>query len=230
MEFYSNTKILIIEDEPKVQALIRQGLEEIGFIADAADNGLTGLEKAETGEFDVIIIDLLLPQIHGLDICRQIRKKYPKVKILMLTALGTLDDKLRGFESGADDYLVKPFDFPELVARIKSLLKRNQDIQGQEILQIADLSMNITGKTVTRAGKNIELTAKEFHLLEYLLRNQGRVVSKAEIADKIWDISFETGTNVIEVYVNFLRKKIEKGFDKKLIYTLIGMGYVIKDV
>jgi two-component system, OmpR family, copper resistance phosphate regulon response regulator CusR len=230
MEFYSNTKILIIEDEPKVQALIRQGLEEIGFIADAADNGLTGLEKAETGEFDVIIIDLLLPQIHGLDICRQIRKKYPKVKILMLTALGTLDDKLRGFESGADDYLVKPFDFPELVARIKSLLKRNQDIQGQEILQIADLSMNITGKTVTRAGKNIELTAKEFHLLEYLLRNQGRVVSKAEIADKIWDISFETGTNVIEVYVNFLRKKIEKGFDKRLIYTLIGMGYVIKDV
>ncbi len=230
MDFYKNVSVLIIEDEPKVLAFIRQGLNELGFRTQVAQKGLEGLEKAESDDFDVIIIDLLLPQMHGLDVCRHIRKKKPKTKILMLTALGTLDDKLRGFESGADDYLVKPFDFPELVARIKSLLRRSVESENQNILQISDMTMNLNSKEVVRGGKKIDLTAKEFMLLEYLIRNQGRVVSKVEIAEKIWDAKFDSRTNVIEVYINFLRKKIDRGFEKKLIYTLIGMGYVLREI
>jgi DNA-binding response OmpR family regulator len=167
--------------------------------------------------------------MNGLDLCKKLREEGIKTPILMLTALGTTDDKVTGLETGADDYLVKPFEFKELVARIRALSKRYTDnVQLPKTLKVADLEMNLDEKSVKRGGKYIDLTAKEFSLLEFLLRNKNRVVSRAEISEKVWDIHFDTGTNVIDVYVNFLRKKVDKEFDRKLIQTMVGMGYVIK--
>ena len=226
--------VLIIEDEPKVAMFIKQGLDELGFIAEIAYDGLYGKKLFTAKQYDIIILDVIIPHISGIQLCKEIRQKDPDIKILMLTALDSLDDKLEGFSAGADDYLVKPFDFPELVARINSLLKRQKKIEDDdnikdEILTALDLKVNIGTKSVTRAGKEIILTAKEFALLELLLRNKNRVLSKVDIAEKIWNINFDTGTNVIEVYINFLRRKIDKDFPQKLIYTLIGMGYALKD-
>jgi DNA-binding response OmpR family regulator len=167
--------------------------------------------------------------MNGLEVCKKLREEGIKTPILMLTAMGTTDDKVTGLESGADDYLVKPFEFKELVARLRALSKRFTDsMQTPKVLKVADLEMNLDQKSVKRAGKSIDLTAKEFALLEFLLRNKNKVVSRAEISEKVWDIHFDTGTNVIDVYVNFLRKKIDKEFDKKLIQTMVGMGYIIK--
>jgi DNA-binding response OmpR family regulator len=167
--------------------------------------------------------------MNGLEVCRKLREEGIKTPILMLTALGTTDDKVTGLESGADDYMVKPFEFKEFVARLRALSKRFTDsMQQPKLLKVADLEMNLDEKSVKRSGKTIDLTAKEFSLLEFLLRNKNKVVSRAEISEKVWDIHFDTGTNVIDVYVNFLRKKIDKEFDKKLIQTMVGMGYVIK--
>jgi len=224
-----NINVLVVEDERKVSSFIKQGLEEIGCIVDVANDGLEGIDFIESGDYDVAIIDLLLPQIHGLEVCRQLRKNRPKTKILILSALSTLDNKLLGFEYGADDYLVKPFEFLELIARLKSLMRRDDSSRMSDVLQISDLIVNVSNKTVFRRGVKIDLTAKEFQLLELLMRNKGRVMSKAEIAEKVWDVSFDSGTNVIEVYINFLRKKIDRGYDPKLIHTLIGMGYIMKE-
>jgi DNA-binding response OmpR family regulator len=222
-------KILIVEDEPKVAAFIQLGLEENNYSAKVAADGEEGKKMALNQLFDLIILDVNLPKINGIELCKIIRENNIKTPILMLTALGSTDDKVSGFESGADDYLVKPFEFRELLARVKALIKRSAPVNGESILKIEDLELNTESKIVKRANKKIDLTAKEFSLLEYLLKNKDRVVSRKEIADKVWDIHFDTGTNVIDVYVNFLRKKIDKDFDKKIIQTQVGMGYVIRE-
>ncbi len=223
-------KILIIEDEPKVVAFLKKGLEEQGFEVSFAYDGQLGERLAMREDFDLIILDVILPQVNGIELCRRIREKNDQVPVLMLTALGTTEDKVSGFDAGADDYLVKPFEFRELLARIKALTKRSTAvIHSSHTLRVADLEIDLDRKNARRAGKTIELTAKEFSLLEYLMRNAGRVVSRADISEKVWDITFDTGTNVVDVYVNILRKKIEKGYDSKLIHTRIGMGYIFEE-
>lgn len=229
-----NLKILIVEDETGILQFIKQGLEENGFEIDFAYDGECGKKLALSKKYDVIVLDIIIPQLNGLELCKIIRKTDTTTKILMLTALGTLNDKLEGFEAGADDYLVKPFDFPELLARIKSLLKRTAQAiddskNADHIIKVADMELNTHNKRVKRGGKEIRLTAKEYALLELLALNKNRVLSKAEIAEKIWDITFDSGTNVIEVYINFLRKKIDNDFSVKLLHTLVGMGYTLKD-
>lgn len=222
-------KILVVEDEPKVASFIKQGLEEQAYEVTVAYDGFFGHKLASENYYDAIILDLMIPYMNGLDVCRKLREENVRTPILMLTALGTTDDKVAGLDSGADDYLVKPFEFKELLARVRALNKRFTDnLQQPKVLKIADLEMNLNDKSVKRAGRNIDLTAKEFSLLEFLLKNKNRVVSRAEISEKVWDIHFDTGTNVIDVYVNFLRKKIDKEFDTKLIHTMVGMGYILK--
>ncbi len=224
-------RILIVEDHVKMADSISKGLEENGFDTDVAYDGFIGKRLSDTNEYDLIILDINLPLLNGYELCTEIRKKDPQVPIIMLTALGSTEDKLLGFDKGADDYIVKPFEFRELLARTKALLKRAPSGKKREtILRVADLEMDTDSKTVKRGDTIIELTAKEFSLLEYLVRNSGKVISKSDIADKIWNINFDTGTNVIEVYVNFLRKKIDKNFPVKLIHTQIGMGYVLKEI
>ncbi|MEO8762371.1 MAG: response regulator [Bacteroidia bacterium] len=226
----NSERILIIEDEPKVALFIKQGLEEHGFKADIAYDGFTGKKKAISGIYGFIILDLNLPIMNGFEVCTEIRMQSDKIPILILTALGTKDDKLTGFDCGADDYLVKPFEFMELLARIKVFFKRiNQHKPTEKVLRVADLEINIETKTVTRNNSVIDLTIKEFSLLELLMRNEGTVISRAIIAEKIWDINFDTGTNVIDVYINFLRKKVDKDHANKLIHTNIGRGYVLKE-
>ncbi len=223
-------KILIVEDEPKLASYIQKGLEEQTYEVELAYDGIMGKRLALGNYFDVIIMDVNLPKMNGFDLATALRSEKVKTPILMLTALGTTEDKLDGFAAGADDYLVKPFEFRELLARIRALYKRSSEGPIKAgVLKIADLELNLDDKTVKRAGLKLELTAKEFSLLEYLIRNKGRVVSRVDIAEKVWEINFDTGTNVIDVYVNFLRKKIDKGFPVKLIHTVVGMGYIMKE-
>ncbi len=223
-------KILIVEDEPKVAGFIKRGLEEQSYEAEVAYDGQIGKKKAFANDYDLIILDINIPLLNGYELCKTIRTKNTRVPVLMLTAMGTTDDKLSGFDSGADDYLVKPFEFRELLARVKVLLKRTKGTEmSSNVLKVADLEMNLESKTVKRAEKKIDLTAKEFALLEYFIMNKGKVVSRAEIAEKIWEINFDTGTNIIDVYVNFLRKKMDRDFFPKLIHTQVGMGYILKE-
>ncbi|HEV7349598.1 response regulator transcription factor [Telluribacter sp.] len=223
-------KLLLIEDEPKTLQSLKQGLEENGFEVDVAYDGLIGLQIARRNAYQLIISDIIIPGMNGVELCRELRKMGNQTPILMLTALGTTDDKVTGFDAGADDYLVKPFEFKELMARVRALTKRGGNIsQTAQLLGFADLEVNLDAKTVHRSGVKIELTAREFNLLVYLIRNQGRVVSKAEIAEQVWEIDFDSGTNIIEVYVNYLRKKIDRDFPTKLIHTQFGMGYVLKN-
>ncbi len=222
--------ILIIEDEPKVAAFIKKGLETQSFAAVIAPNGQEGMQLAERQVFDLIILDLNLPDGNGLDLCQHLRVRQPHLPVLMLTALGTVADKLAGFDAGADDYLVKPFDFMELLARVKALLKRiTKETQPPQLLQVADLQLDLDEKIARRDGQRIELTAREFALLEYLMRNRGRVVSRVDIAEQVWDINFDTGTNIIDVYMNYVRNKVDKGFSTRLIHTVVGMGYILKE-
>lgn len=225
-----NKKILIVEDEVKVATFIKKGLQTQSFDAEIAESGSEAKKLFDENAFDLIILDIGLPDMSGLEVCEYIRAKNTKVPILMLTALGTVADKLSGFEVGTDDYMVKPFDFMELLVRVKALLKRTNEIeQPSEKLHESDLELDLKEKVARRDGKVVELTAKEFSLLEYLMINKGRVVSKVDIAEKVWDINFDTGTNFIEVYVNYLRNKIDKGFSNKLIHTIVGMGYMLKN-
>ncbi len=224
-------KILLVEDEKKIAAALKTGMEEQGYAVRIAYDGAMGEKLFNIYEFDLVILDINLPDINGYALSRMIRQKHRDIPILMLTALGTVDDKVEGFEAGADDYLVKPFAFKELLARIKSLLRRTvSGLPIGHVLRIADLEVNLDSKEVSRSGNKISLTAKEFQLLEYLIRNKNRVVSRADIAGKVWDIGFDTGTNVIDVYINFLRKKIDKDYPVKLIHTQIGMGYIMKEM
>lgn len=225
-----NKKILIVEDEVKVATFIKKGLQTQNFEAEVAETGIDAKMLFDEQNFELIILDIGLPDMNGLEFCEYVRTKNIKIPILMLTALGSVADKLSGFEVGTDDYMVKPFDFMELLVRVKALLKRTAEIeQPSERLQEADLELDLKEKVARRDGKVIELTAKEFSLLEYLMINKGRVVSKVDIAEKVWDINFDTGTNFIEVYVNYLRNKIDKGFSNKLIHTIVGMGYMLKN-
>ncbi|WP_420152448.1 response regulator [Siphonobacter sp.] len=223
-------KLLIIEDEPKTVQSIRQGLEENGFEVDIAYDGLIGKHLAKRNPYDLIVSDIIMPGLNGVELTRELRSEGVETPVLLLTALGGIDEKLMGFDAGADDYLVKPFEFAELLARIRVLTRRwNGSMPiASNILRYTDLEMNLDSKTVTRGEKKIELTAREFALLEFMLRNQGKVLSKAEIAEKVWDVNFDTGTNVIEVYINLLRKKVDKDFTTRLIHTQYGMGYVLK--
>jgi len=223
-------KVLIIEDEKKIAAALKTGLEEQGFYVMVAYDGAGGEKLFNNYHFDLVILDINLPDMNGFALSRIIRQKEAEMPILMLTALGTVEDKVEGFEAGADDYVVKPFAFKELLARIRSLLRRTiQGISLGNILRIADLEINLDSKEVRRSGNKISLTAKEFQLLEYLVRNKNKVVSRADIANRVWDIGFDTGTNVIDVYINFLRKKVDKDHSVKLIHTQIGMGYIMKE-
>jgi DNA-binding response OmpR family regulator len=224
-------QILVVEDDARVSELICRALREQGWQTVAAFDGEQGAEKAEQQNFDLVILDIILPKIDGVSLCKRLREQQQQLPIIMLTALGTTDDKLEGFDAGADDYLVKPFDMLELLARVRALLKRGkaQSSSSQaETLFFADLSMDMRSKCVNRAGKNIELTPKEFALLRYMLENAERVLSRSEIAEQVWGLSFDTGTNFIDVYINYLRKKIDRHFEPKLIHTKTGMGFVLR--
>lgn len=222
-------QILLVEDERKIADSLKKGLSEHGYQVQLAYDGLTGWQEFETGNFDLIILDINLPGIHGHELCRMIREK-SSVPVIMLTAMNAIGEKIEGFDAGADDYIVKPFDFKELLVRVRAVLKRSNKTAGSgKILKVSDLVMNLDSREVFRAGINISLTAKEFQLLEYLVKNKGKVVSRADIALSVWDIDFDTKTNVIDVYVNFLRKKLDRKSENKLIHTQVGYGYIIKD-
>lgn len=225
-----NPVILIVEDEPKVASFIKRGLEENSFEANVAYDGAIGKKMFEAREYDVIILDINLPVKNGIQLCNEIRQMNAQVPVLMLTAFGTTENKLEGFESGADDYLVKPFEFRELLARIRALLKRghSKEMTGS-VLRVADLELNIKSMEVKRGNKRIDLTPKEFTLLEFLMRNKGTVLSRVEIAERVWSINFDTGTNMIDVYINFLRKKVDRDSTVKLLHTQMGIGYVLKE-
>jgi two-component system copper resistance phosphate regulon response regulator CusR len=222
-------KILVVEDEQQVAAFIKQGLEEQSFQVDIAYDGSIGKRLALSREYDVILLDIIIPGINGFDLCRELKKEKPNVPILMLTTLGTTDDKVEGFDAGADDYLLKPFEFAELIARIRALTRR-PSLAGSaygSILRFEDLRLDTERKIARRSGKVIKLAAKEFKLLEFFMHNPNRVISRAELAEKVWDLKFETGTNVVEVYINMLRNKIDRDFEPKLIQTRIGLGYAL---
>jgi len=223
-------KILVIEDEERVAQLIKRGLEEHLYEVTVAYDGELGKKLALKNSFDLIITDIILPKVSGLDLCKEIRTVLPDTPIIMLTALGTTDDKVEGFDAGADDYLLKPFDLRELHVRIRALLKRNNGKSNSQgfILKYADLELNMHTKIVKRSNKEISLTPKELKLLEYMMQNPERVLSRTEIAEKVWETTFDTGTNFIDVYINYLRKKIDKDFDVKLIHTKPGLGFIFK--
>ncbi|QYN49501.1 response regulator transcription factor [Apibacter sp. ESL0432] len=220
--------ILLVEDDLRVSELIKKGLQEQGFTVTLAYDGLSVKNLFLCHDFDLIITDIILPEINGIALCKEIRMLKPELPIIMLTALGTTDDKIDGFDAGADDYLVKPFEMRELTARIKALLKRSSKNKLGFILKFCDLEMNLQTKIVKRSNKELNLTLKEFKLLEFLLQNQGRIISRTEIAEKVWNTHFDTGTNFIDVYINYLRKKVDKDFEKKLIHTRSGMGFILK--
>lgn len=224
------SRILIVEDEPKVAAFIQRGLEVNEYDTDVAYDGDIALRKFQATPFDAMVLDINIPSLNGFEVCRRVREVNQRMPILILSALGTTADKLHGFDLGADDFLVKPFEFEELLARIRALLKRaNNSSAESHTLRVADLELNVHTKRVSRGGKQIILTAKEFALLELLMREKGRVLSRSVIAEKVWDIHFDTGSNIIDLYIFYLRKKIDKDFDVKLIHTLHGMGYVLRE-
>jgi DNA-binding response OmpR family regulator len=224
-------KILLVEDEQKIADTLKLGLTENGYYVEVAYDGTIGWKLFETHSFNLIILDINLPGINGYELCRRIRVADPQVPFIMLTALSSLNDKIEGYDAGADDYIIKPFEFKELLMKLRALLKRtmNQHLPVGTTLTAADLEMNLDSKEVKRNGKIINLTAKEFQLLEFLLRNKNRVVSRADIAINVWDIDFDTNTNVIDVYINYVRNKVDKKFSQKLIQTQVGMGYILKE-
>jgi len=220
-------KILIVEDEHKTGDYLKQGLSEAGFVADLARDGVDGLHLALTGDYDLVVLDVMLPRLDGWQVLREIRQKGKHLPVLFLTARDQVEDRVKGLEFGADDYLVKPFAFSELLARVRALLRRGRTNE-PELLQVADLELDLLRRRVTRAGKRIDLTAKEFALLELLLRRQGEVLPRSLIASQVWDMNFDSDTNVIEVAVRRLRAKIDDDFEPKLIRTVRGMGYVLE--
>ncbi|HTA28002.1 MAG TPA: response regulator transcription factor [Bacteroidia bacterium] len=223
------TSILLVEDEPKMSAYVKMGLEENNYHIDVAMDGRTGADLALRNNYSAIVLDVNLPELNGYEVCRLIRQKKPRLPILMLSALNKIENKLEGFNTGTDDYLVKPFEFAELLARLKVLLTRTEQIvEKNKVLKVADLIMDLDSKMVKRGKNTVELTLKEFNLLQYLMQNKNKVVSRSELLEKIWGINFDTGTNVIDVYINFLRKKIDLPTHPKLIHTYIGMGYILK--
>ncbi|TGD79516.1 response regulator [Hymenobacter wooponensis] len=223
-------KLLLVEDEPKVASFVKKGFENEGYEIEVAYDGRVGLSLAQKQPYDLVILDVNLPYVNGFELCKIIKEQAPQQPVLMLTAMDSLDDKVTGFESGADDYLVKPFEFKELLLRARVLTRRHADGAAvKQVLRIADLELNLDSKAVTRAGQRVELTTKEYALLEYLLLNRGKIISRVDIAEKVWELNFDTNTNVIDVYVSYLRKKLDKGYAVKLIHTVVGMGYVLRE-
>lgn len=224
-------KILLVEDERKIADTLKMGLSEHGYHVEVAYDGLIGLRLFEAHSFNLVVLDINLPGMNGYDLCKKIRSDNAHIPIIMLTALSSLNDKIEGYDAGADDYIIKPFEFRELLMKIRVLLKRtmHQALPVGNMLRVDDLEMNLDSKEVKREGKRINLTAKEFQLLEYLMRNKNRVVSRADIAINVWDIDFDTNTNVIDVYINYIRNKVDKPFERKLIQTQVGMGYIVKE-
>ncbi len=221
-------RILVVEDEKKVAAFIAKGLREENYVVDVVYDGEEGVFMALENDYDLIVLDLMLPKLDGMEVLRRVRNNRNTVPVLILTAKDSVDDIVAGLEGGSDDYLTKPFDFAELLARIRALLRRSQD-QKITILKVADLTLNPLTREVKRGDKAIELTSKEYALLEYFMRNVNRVLSRTLINEHVWNYEFDPTTNVIDVYVNYLRKKIEQGHKKKLIYTVRGAGYIMKE-
>jgi heavy metal response regulator len=222
-------KILVVEDEKKVGAFIKKGLEEDSYIVELALDGDRGEELAVAQNFDLIILDILMPKKDGLTLLKELRAKQISTPVLMITAKGSVEDKVKGLDSGADDYLVKPFAIAELLARVRSLLRRGPAEKSTSLV-VGDLALDLVSHKARRGHKLIDLTAKEYTLLEYFMRNANRVLSRTIISEHIWNYNFDTGTNIIDVYINHLRNKIDGGFDKKLIHTVRGVGYMMKAV
>lgn len=225
--------ILVVEDEPKVSAFIKQGLEESGHEVQVAFDGKMGIRLASANKFDVILMDVIMPGMNGFEAVKIIRTELNlDIPVIMLSALDQSDDIIEGLDSGADDYLTKPFKFGELLARLRVVGRRkdNPEIKSSNVLKVADIEMNLDSKIVSRSGKEISLTAKEFILLEFFMKNKNKVLNRVEILENVWDINFDAGTNVVDVYVNYLRKKIDKEFEVKLIQTVVGMGYSLRDI
>lgn len=223
-------KLLLIEDDVAVAGMLRKGLTESGYAVTVAPDGRIAFDMAINNDFDIMVMDIMLPSVNGLELCRLLRKENIDAPILMLTALGTTENIVTGLDSGADDYLVKPFKFAELEARLRTLARRKNGSNKQaEQLQIGDLMLNTATKTALRNEQEIPLTSTEYRLLEFMIRNRGRVLSRVELLENVWGIDFNMGTNVVDVYVNYLRKKIGNDHDQKLIHTVIGMGYIVKE-
>ncbi len=220
-------KLLIVEDETKIGEYLRQGLAEAGFVVDLARNGLDGQHLAMTGHYDLLVLDVMLPDVDGWRVLKSLRETGNQVPVLFLTARDNVDDRVKGLELGADDYLVKPFAFAELLARVRTLLRRGTAPSTETTLKIADLELDLVRRRVSRAGKRIHLTAKEFALLELLMRRQGEVLPRSLIASQVWDMNFDSDTNVIDVAIRRLRAKIDDGFEIKFIHTVRGMGYML---
>jgi len=222
--------LLLAEDEVSVSNFVKKGFESEGYLLDVAFDGAMAKSLFSRKDYDLAILDVNLPLFNGFQLCQEFKRERPQMPVIFLTALDSLEDKVVGFESGADDYLIKPFEFQELLLRTKALIRRSGiKTSSERKIVIADLEMSTAGKVVTRSGKRIELTAREFALLEYLMINKGQVVSRIDIAEKVWDLNFDTSTNIIDVYINYLRKKIDKDHKKKLLRTVVGMGYSISE-
>lgn len=221
-------KILIVEDEPKTGSYLRQGLGEAGYVVDLVDNGFDGLHQAGSGEYDLVILDVMLPGLDGWQVLEGLRRGHPHLPVLFLTARDQVEDRVKGLELGADDYLVKPFAFAELLARVRTLLRRGRAPSEPSVLRAADLEVDLLRRRVTRAGQRIELTAKEYALLELFLRRPGEVLPRSLIASSVWDMNFDSDTNVVDVAVRRLRLKIDNDFELRLIQTVRGMGYVLE--
>lgn len=221
-------KILLVEDEERLASFIRKGMSAEGYEVEIAYDGRTGLSLFRRNSYDIILLDVNLPQINGFELCRLIRADNAEVPVLMLTALDSLADKSDGFNAGADDYLAKPFEFQELLLRVRALTRRNGS-RPKQVLLLADLELNLDSKTVARAGQRIDLTTREYALLEYLMLNKGKIISRVDISERVWSLNFDTTTNVIDVYISYLRKKIDKNFSPKLLHTIVGMGYVLRE-
>ncbi len=230
-QYMEERNILIVEDEQKIADTLKFGLAENGYEVDVAYDGLIAKRMIQSNPYNLVVLDINLPGVNGYDLCKFIREHNPQVPVIILTALSALNDKIEGYDAGADDYVIKPFEFRELLMKIRALLRRSgtQQVPMGNVLKAADLTMNLDSKEVRRGDMPVNLTAKEFQLLEYLLRNKNRLVSRADIAINVWDIDFDTNTNVIDVYINYVRNKIDKPFDQKLIQTQVGMGYILKE-
>ncbi|MEW6545154.1 MAG: response regulator transcription factor [Nitrospirota bacterium] len=220
-------RILVVEDEAKVASFIRRALEEESYAVDLCADGAQGLDQALTGSYDLIILDLMLPGRSGLEVLASLRKEQVRTPVMILTARSQVDQKVKGLDAGADDYLTKPFAIDELLARVRALLRRGSG-EATGVLQVEDLILNPATREVTRCGKKIDLTAKEYALLEYFMRNAGRVLTRPMIAEHVWNLDFDTFTNVIDVYVNYLRNKVDRGHERKLIQTVRGSGYMLR--
>ncbi len=221
--------VLAVEDDPRVARVVERALAEAGHRVEVAHDGAEGLARAATGAYDLIVLDLMLPEIDGLEVCRRLRRERVRTPVLMLTARDAIADRVRGLDAGADDYLVKPFALEELVARVRALGRRASDAADEEVLRVGDLTLDLARHEARRGERAIELTSKEFSLLEYLMRHAGRVLTKAQITDHVWGYDAEATSNVVEIYIHYLRNKVDRGFPRPLIRTLRGVGYTLKE-